>query len=251
MSPSTEVRENRRFASEIKFLIEPSSAEAIRAWVRARIDPDPNARGEMGDTYRVTSLYFDTAAYDVLNRRGSYGRCKYRVRRYDLGEILFLERKLKKRRLVTKRRSFIPVAELARLEAAEAERGWEGYWFHRRLLARGLKPVCQISYHRTARASMTGQGPIRLTLDEDVRALPLGGLAFDHFLTGLPVMPDKAVLELKFVRDVPAVFKHLIEEFGLVPRRVSKFRLTGAALGFDGAGGAQPAEEEETEPLYA
>ena len=251
MSPSTEVRENRRFASEIKFLVDPSCAEEIRAWVRARVGPDPNARGDMGDTYQVTSLYFDTDAYDVFHRRGSYGRCKYRVRRYDLGEVLFLERKLKKSRLVTKRRSIIPVSELLRLEGTEADRGWEGFWFHRRLLARRLRPVCQISYHRTARASMTGQGPIRMTLDEDVRALPLGGLAFDHFITGLPVLPERAVLELKFIRDVPAVFKNLIEEFSLAPQRVSKYRLTGLALGFDGGSGIEPLEEEVAETVYA
>jgi hypothetical protein len=251
MSPSTEVRENRRFASEIKFIVEPSCAQQIRNWVRGRVDPDPNARGEMGDTYQVTSIYFDTVDFDVLRRRGSFGRGKYRARRYDLGDVIFLERKLKQRRLVSKRRSIVSAGELVRLEGSEAEPGWAGFWFHRRLLARRLHPVCQISYHRTARASMTNQGPIRLTLDEDVRALPRDSVAFDHSAAGLPISPEHCILELKFIRDVPAVFKHLMEEFALVPRPVSKYRLAGAALGFDSESGIQQPVEEVAELVYA
>ena len=39
MSPSIDMRENREFASELKFLIRPVLAEIIRDWARARI-PD-------------------------------------------------------------------------------------------------------------------------------------------------------------------------------------------------------------------
>src|ERR1044071_4237055 len=105
MSPSIDLRENRPFASEIKFAVNPRLGESIREWARVRLAPDPNASGEGGDGYRITSLYFDTRQFDVFHRRGSYGRSKYRIRRYGSSAVGFLERKLKTRGLVSKRRT--------------------------------------------------------------------------------------------------------------------------------------------------
>ena len=58
MSPSTDVRENREFASELKFVADPAKAEQIRNWASTRLLPDPNASDGAIDTYRITSLYF-------------------------------------------------------------------------------------------------------------------------------------------------------------------------------------------------
>ncbi len=230
MSPSTELRENREFASEIKFLVSPALADQIRDWARGRLAPDPNAAGESGDAYPVTSLYFDTDQFDVFHRKGSFGRSKYRVRRYGQSEITFLERKLKTRGLLTKRRSIVKLDELERLTNADPERGWAGYWFHRRLLARSLKARCQISYHRTARVAMTKYGPIRLTLDENLSALPAVGLWFSE-QNCTRLLENQNILELKFRCEMPVLFKYLVEEFALNPQPVSKYRLAAAALG--------------------
>lgn len=224
------MRENREFASEIKFLISPVLAEIIRDWARARLAPDPNAGGAAGDMYPINSLYFDTEQSDVFHRRGSYGRSKYRIRRYGQGEVAFLERKLRTRRLLSKRRSIVKLDELDRLAHTDSERGWPGCWFHRRLLARSLGPVCQISYLRTARVAMTPYGPIRLTLDENLRARPAGGLWFSD-QEGALILENQIVLELKFRYEMPVLFKNLIEEFVLNSRPFSKYRLAAAALG--------------------
>src|SRR5262245_27025776 len=95
MSPSTATRERREFASEIKFLISPELADQVRRWARNALSPDPHAGGQAGDVYRITSLYFDTKSFDVFHHNSSFGRSKYRIRRYGNGEIAFLERKLK------------------------------------------------------------------------------------------------------------------------------------------------------------
>ena len=110
MSPSTETHEARASAWEIMFLITPSLAEQIRGWARTHLVPDPNAQGAHGDSYRITSLYFDTEQMDVFHRRGSYGRGKYRIRRYGQCEVSFLERKLRTRNQLTKRRSMVELA---------------------------------------------------------------------------------------------------------------------------------------------
>src|SRR4051812_43138167 len=131
---STEIRENRAFIAEIKFLVAPDRIAALRDWARARLRPDPFGGGPFGDTYDTNSLYFDTRDFDVYHRRGSYGRSKSRVRRYGDAPTLFLERKLKTRDLVAKRRSIIEAVELPRLASREPQKGWAGHWFHRRIL---------------------------------------------------------------------------------------------------------------------
>ena len=231
MSQSSDARETRASVAEVKFLIEPELGAAIRAWARHRLGPDPHGIGEFGDQYRTTSVYFDTADYDVFYRRGSFGRSKFRARRYDCTDAVFLERKLTKPGLVTKRRTRVSQAELRRLDAVDRDRTWAGDWFLRRLRLRNLRPVCQVSYHRTARVLATERGPIRLTLDEQVRALPFAGLSFGGGL-GAPVVGERLILELKYSVKMPEAFETLVERFGLVPQTASKYRLGVVALGY-------------------
>jgi len=231
MSPSTDMRENREFASELKFVVSRAVAEQIRDWARARLSPDPNASDGSIDAYPITSLYFDTKHFDVFHRRGSFGRSKYRIRQYGGNGVAFLERKLKTRGLLTKRRSLVKLEELARLTGAETQRDWAGHWFLQRLLARRLQPACQISYRRTARVARTGYGPIRLTLDNDIRALPASGFAFHNGEKGTRLLENQVILELKYRFATPVLFKLLVEEFALNPQPISKYRLAAVALG--------------------
>jgi hypothetical protein len=244
MSPSTDQRENREFASEVKFLIPLALADQIRDWARPRLDVDPHSSAELKEGYEITSLYFDTAHFDVFHRRGSFGRSKYRIRRYGLGSVVFLERKLKTRGLVSKRRTPIPLVDLSWLTGNQG-RGWEGDWFSRRLRARELATLCQISYRRTARFMMTNLGPIRLTLDTALRARLETGLAFTPPTDGLPILENHAILELKYRVQMPGLFKLLVEEFALNPQAISKYRLAAPALGLVKSPAAQPAASPE------
>ncbi len=229
MSSLANVWETREFAFELKFVVELPTAQRIRDWARLRLQPDPNSETE--DGYRVTSLYFDTPRFDVFHRRGSFGRGKYRVRRYGCAPNVFLERKLKTRSMVTKRRSLVDTPSLHSLAASDPKSDWTGAWFHRRLLLRGLRPIVQISYNRTARVEMTSLGPVRLTIDEDLRASGIDGPSFQTE-QGAQVLPGKAIVELKFRRSMPAVFKQLVQEFGLTPASFSKYRTAAQALEF-------------------
>src|SRR5438034_9257737 len=145
MSPSTDVPENCEFASELKFVVNRELAEQIRDWARLRLSPDPHASDGSIDAYTITSLYFDTNQFDAFHRRGSYGRSKYRIRRYGASEVAFLERKLKTRGLLTKRRSIVELEELGRLGDGEPDPDWAGHWYHQRLLARRLKQIGRAS----------------------------------------------------------------------------------------------------------
>jgi hypothetical protein len=214
-------------ASEIKFVVDARIGERLRAWARLHLEPDPHGSGSFGDEYDTSTLYFDTVRFDVFHRRGSFGRAKYRIRRYGSSDRVFLERKLRKPRVLLKRRTEVRIDELNRLGESTGEVAWAGDWFDRRLDARGLRPVCQLSYRRMARGAITSTGPARLTLDGCIHALPVSHVGFSS-ASGTIVLPDFLILELKYGACVPAVFKRLVDEFKLSPAPASKYRLAVA-----------------------
>ena len=222
-------RETRAFASEIKFLVPRSLGAGIREWARHHMSRDLHGSGQHGDEYRITTIYFDSPGYDVYNRRGSFGRSKYRIRRYDECAEVFLERKLRQPPILAKRRTLVPASWLPRLQHADAAE-WSGSWFHRRLQLRRLLPVCEISYFRTARLGDTPSGPIRLTLDEGLHAMRRDVPAFEPAGAGVDLLQAETILELKYRTEVPALFKRLVEEFGLRPQTASKYRIGIAAI---------------------
>ena len=243
MSPSALVaQEKREFASEIKFLLDPVTAARIRTWARERLVADPNASGHMGDTYDVTSLYFDTPALDVFHRRGHHSHSKFRVRRYGGGQIFF-ERKLKIRGRLAKRRTPVTPADLARLSGPASAAEWPGQWFEQKVAGRRLQPLCQISYERTARVLMTEAGPIRLTLDEAIRAVPVSTIQF-HDSSVAASVTNRVVLELKYRRFLPALFRELVAQFALNPQPFSKYRTAMPVLGLAADSTIPPALRE-------
>ena len=234
------MRENREFASEIKFQVPEFAGEQILEWARTRLMPDPNAcDGGEHDSYRITSLYFDTENFDVYYRNGSFGRSKYRIRRYGPDKTVFLERKLKTRGLVSKRRAAVGIEELEQLRQGDAAPGWPGFWYHQRLQARQLRPICQIRYERIARVAITPTGPIRLTVDRSIETVALQRIEFNDSAPGTPLSSDCAIVEFKFRLSMPVLFKELVESFAIDAKRISKYRMAALALGLVNT----PAEE--------
>jgi len=226
---STE-RVDRALSREVKFLISASVGEAIRAWARRYMAPDPHGSGGHQDTYRTTTLYFDTRDFDVFHRRRSFGRSKYRVRRYDSSDLVFLERKMRTGERLSKRRTTVPLAEVARLEAPR-DSSWAGAWLQRRLTVRQLAPVCVLRYRRTARLTPSAYGPARLTLDEQAVAWRTTQCSLDDQPAGTGICEGHVILELKYQMALPPLFKELAETFGLEPGKLSKYRLAAPALG--------------------
>ena len=224
----TDAKETRAHAFEIKFVVDAQMGERIRTWARTLLDADPHGTGPFGDEYRTSTLYFDTAENHVFHRRGSYGRAKYRIRRYEDGETVFLERKLRRPGMLVKRRTQVALGELERWGVADAPRLSSAEWFRCRTAVRALRPVCQVSYHRTARILDTGTGLARLTLDQSLRVVSVSGARFSSD-PGTLVLPG-VILELKFKSHVPAIFKRLVEDCHLSPQTASKYRLGMASL---------------------
>jgi len=242
MLQGTHTRETRDGAREVKFLVAADRAARVLDWARSRLQPDPHAGGPDGDEYRTTTIYFDTHDLAVYNRRGSFARSKYRIRRYGRSETAFLERKLRTKRLLNKRRSAIACTSLPGLTWPEFEGGDAYHWFVARLHARRLAPVAQVGYRRHALVGMATYGPLRLTFDDQITAQPNGTTIFAPD-SGVPVLDGQVIIEMKFCLEAPAVLKRLVEEFGLSPAALSKYRTSLGSLQAQG-----PAVASDTPP---
>ncbi len=228
---SRQIRDSREFVYELKFYVGLSQAEALKSWVRERLTADPHGGGLHGDTYLVSSVYFDTQAFAVLARQGSYGRSKYRIRRYNHGDTVYLERKTRGRYRVFKRRTAVSLGALAQLAEPPPAAAWDGRWFHRRLLVRALQAVSRVDYERIARIGYSDYGPVRLTLDQQLLAWHTRGLGFEIAGAGTPLSTQQLILELKFGSAMPIVFKELIRDFSPHLEGISKYRLACCELG--------------------
>lgn len=219
-----DTRETRDWAREIKFVVDVAMRPALLEWFRSNLQPDGYGTGPCHDEYVITSLYFETPEFDVYHRRASYGRSKFRARRYGLGDFVFLERKFRTDRLLAKRRTTVPLAEIQLLAESTPDPAWPGYWFHRRVLLRRLRPLTQMSYDRVARIGTTRHGAVRVTVDTNLRVLPMPDRAFIPGV-GLPLIQDKCIVEVKYRVELPAIIRRFAETFKLEAVAVSKYRI--------------------------
>jgi hypothetical protein len=216
-------------AYEIKFLLSESEAREVERRLRSRMALDPHADPAMGNTYLVTSVYFDTPAFDVFRRSEGFRRRKFRVRQYGSAPTVFLEQKTKSQQRVRKRRTAVPIEELPVLDGAA--NGWPGAWFGARLTARGLRPVCRVSYQRLAFVGASPDGPLRLTFDRAAHGAAADGAQPKRVANGSTLLNDEVIAEFKFLGAMPAVFKSVIEGLQLTSRPVSKYRRCVEAVG--------------------
>ena len=230
VSPGLFRDETETPAFEVKFLLTTAEALEVERRLRGRLAPDPFADPALGGAYRVSSVYFDTAEFDVFRRSDGYRRRKYRLRRYGGAPSAFLERKLKRQQQVRKRRVEVSLAELAVL-AAEVPADWPGAWFGKQIARRQLRPVCRVSYERIALVGAHPDGPIRVTFDRAARGAAASGHDLEHVADGRLLLGDEVITEFKFMGAMPAAFKEVIEGLRLNPRSVSKYRRCVEAVG--------------------
>jgi hypothetical protein len=229
LSPALTPRQADAF--ELKFLVDRTTAAQIESWARERMVVDPHGHAHRNGAYTTTTLYCDTPHLDVFLKSPSYRRKKFRLRRYGDCDEAFLERKTKSGQRVRKRRTSIPLAELPFLEGAVSTDDWEGHWFHRRILLKGLGPCCALRYDRTAFGKPNEDGRMRLTLDRHISSQRTDAWEFPKASKGLPVLRSQAILELKYQTALPALFKEFLEVFGLQPSAHSKYRSALQAWG--------------------
>lgn len=216
-------------AYEVKFLVPEPIARRVEEWAAGHLTPDPYTDPALGNRYRVTSLYFDTPAFDVFRRTVGHRGRKHRVRRYGSEEIVHLERKSKRDGRVWKQRTPLAADQLERALADPAASGTG--WFALELADLGLRPACRVTYERAAFVGTGPTGPIRVTLDRAAVGTAADGPDVRPVADGLPLLAGAAVVEFKYLAAMPAVFKAAIEELRLSPSGMSKYRTCAAAAG--------------------
>lgn len=217
-------------AYELKFLLPDAQAHEVEAWARRHLTLDPHAAVCPENAYEIHGLYLDTPELDTYHRRGPLRRQKFRLRRYGSETCLYLERKRKNGDRVRKRRTLINDCDLS-LVPRPPDPAWPGHWFQLRRETCRLQPACQVSYLRVAFGGRCGEGSLRLTLDRSLRCAPVAEWHVSTVAAGLPLLAGQTLLELKFRARLPAVFKQLMQDFGLNPSPVSKYRLAIRAWG--------------------
>jgi len=210
---------------EIKFLIDQEQSDRIMDWARRHLNPDPHAGGEQGDVYLVNSLYLDTPGLDVFHRSDRFRQRKYRLRRYGSESRVWMEVKRKRKGAVRKRRVSVDDHHVMSRLMEPLDESWEGAWFRRRIDTLQFQPVCQVTYRRFARVGKSSVGPIRLTMDDELTGCPANQWHVPCGpLTGIPLLTNKRVLELKFQAVVPNLFRQLIQDEKLRMTSFSKYR---------------------------
>jgi hypothetical protein len=221
-------------AYELKFTLDPAIAVEVERWAREHLTLDPHGDPARNDCYRIHGVYLDTPTFDVYHRSPWYGRRKYRLRRYGDESLIYLERKTKRAARVRKRRSAIPAAEAALLAMPQVTAEWAGEWFHCHVRDRDLRPTLAVRYDRLAFAGPADDS--RLTLDRDLRCMPASGWEVPDADRGPDLLGGCAVLELKYHTTLPAAFRRLLQETGLCPSGMSKYRQGVQTLRLAGGG---------------
>ncbi|MCS6777198.1 MAG: polyphosphate polymerase domain-containing protein [Chloroherpetonaceae bacterium] len=209
---------------EVKFLVTPEQAGGVTEYITPHLHRDPHAGDDRGGAYRVQSLYLDTPAFDVYYRSEGYRRQKLRLRRYEEEPVLYLERKIRTGAQVRKERTRVGMEALARLAAGESATEWPGSWFQHCLMEQQLVPRALIRYERSAFMGVGENGPVRVTLDQQIACVPVSEYRLDTPSRETPLLAGQVVLELKFRVAMPTLFKCLVRDLDLTPCDVSKYR---------------------------
>lgn len=211
-------------AFEIKFLLDEALAREVEARLRGRLALDTHADPALGGAYLTTSLYTDTADFDVFHRLGQYGTSKFRVRRYGSGGPVFLERKDKTGDKVHKLRVPVPASDLVDLPARQLSAQWPGHWFRDEIGRRRLMPICCLSYERTAYLGSAGTGSVRVTFDRQVRGALTSSWEVIPARKTPALFTGRVICEFKYRIAVPQLFKEVMSSLGLQPTPCSKYR---------------------------
>ncbi|MBC8069473.1 MAG: polyphosphate polymerase domain-containing protein [Deltaproteobacteria bacterium] len=235
---------------EYKYLIDRSTAAALRAAIRPFCALDRFAASSPTHSYTVETLYLDTPALGLFwaNDHETVDRIKVRVRGYvEDPRTVFLEVKRRINDMISKTRAPIARAQLYALLSDPAApipadtAGRDRASVERFLsIARTLhlRPYTLVRYRREPWVS-TIDDYARVTFDTNICAQATEQFGFDATPTRWRALDDAitqrtlesmTVLELKFTNFVPWWMINVVRNFGLVRRSFSKYGTSIRAL---------------------
>jgi len=239
-----DVLDFKRF--EFKYVLQTQLRKEVEQELRFFVEFDPFVQQTRHHQYFVRSLYFDdrnhTAFYDKID--GLKTRSKFRIRTYgkqpDPAIPQFLEQKGRHNNQVFKNRISISstsappisnctapiVQHLVSCETSSPLLTQFQYESHRRQIS----PVALIDYIRRPYISKY-DSEFRITFDEQLRATSTKELFPAQVANSSPMLTGYTVMEIKFVRHIPAWFHRIIQSYELRRVSVSKIVEGMIALG--------------------
>ncbi len=213
---------------EIKYVVPMQTIYAMKQRLDCLLEKDSHC---MNGAYTIRSLYFDTI--DNIDFWGKIAgleqRKKIRLRIYDQDVSLCkLEVKQKYGELQKKESFVIDAQDVYRLSRGETDvlkKYFEDIPASADLYAvmsrDCYRPVLQIEYDRVAY-----QYPLydtRITLDMNIRASESNMDLFASDIIFAPVMPDQAVLEVKYNEKMLGFISDVLGQFDLTQESYSKY----------------------------
>ena len=214
------------YRHEVKHIINPGDAAAIRTNLTAVAQLDPHAR-EKG-YYRIRSLYFDdpldTALHEKLD--GVNERRKFRIRYYnDDLDYIMLECKMKRDGVGAKPQERLTLEETQKIIRGDTD--WMVTSKRPLLVAlyvdmksRRLAPKTIVEYKRMP--FVYGPGNVRVTIDWAIRTGAPKDFLDPDGLT-LPVEDDVMLLEVKWDGYLPNVIRKAAALKSRYPTAFSKY----------------------------
>jgi hypothetical protein len=213
----------------MKFLATPEEAARIEAFALTAMPGDASRSPAPPPT--VTILFLDTPALDTARRTVAAGRAHFRIRHVEGAEHVVLERKARRGDRARLRSSELPLRGFASLAGGDGAVAPDGAWFASEVAARGLVPVCRVSYERLAFECGAGGDALRLTLDRAVRGAAERTWSVAPVAAGPDLAGGLVPFEVRFPGTLPASARALIADLGLRPRGFSKYRRCLETLG--------------------
>jgi SPX domain protein involved in polyphosphate accumulation len=217
----------KHFRFEFKYLLDPVTYMKVRDFVESiGLKHDSNVEG---DTYNITSLYFDTFGlddyYDKLG--GFLKRKKVRARVYGKniakdGEGVHLEAKHKHDMYIGKKRTKISKDTWKSFIEGHSDEVLDEFGLS--IKTEGRVPTAIVRYEREAFVE-TFFSRIRLTFDKNIKVIkyndlePLGNYDYDT----TSVLDSGVVMEIKFNEILPWWFGFMVRKFNLKRGAYSKY----------------------------
>jgi len=218
---------------EIKYLIGRDEADAFAGELAHRMDLDGHCPG--GESYRISSIYFDTEDRQLIRHSLSHPLYKEKLRMRAYGEskqdgdLVFLEIKKKFDGVIGKRRATMTLRQAEGFVDTGLKPKLEGYMNNQVaeeiayfLMRHAVRASAYIGYLRLAFSGSKDFG-LRVTFDRDIvarrgeaslRRPPLGERI---------IRADQVLMEVKFSSSVPLWLAGMLSDAGFYRQGFSKY----------------------------
>ena len=219
----------KKYRNEYKFLITNGEYVFLKNRITWFMNCDPN--GNSSNRYHIRSLYFDdiydSAYYEKLN--GIWKRKKYRIRIYNhSNSVIKIERKGKEGQYTLKESELVSEDLCNALLSGNTNRLLTGgpvlSDMYIQMKTRFLRPVVLVDYVREAYIHPVEN--VRITFDMELKS---GLYSTGLWNTDIPMInvlePEYMIMEVKFNRFLPSVFRSLLLDLNCEQVSISKYVL--------------------------